>query len=113
MHYRGSLLIHAGLSQKWLTTHPSIPRDWIVFGAIVGIVDVVDCVPLTRFQDGSSLLNVEHLPKYEWLRNDPHASGPYCIVLENSRRFKTPIPYKGKLGLFNVPDELVKDAVIL
>lgn len=32
---------------------------------------------------------------------DSFASGPYCWILENPVRFQTPIPCKGKLGLFD------------
>ena len=113
MHYRGPLLIHAGLSRKWLKSHLSLSLETFVFGAIVGIVDVVDCVPFIQDRYGHKKVPFECLPKYRWLFDHPHASGEYCIILENPRRFKEPIPYKGKLGLFNVPDELVKDAVIL
>ena len=113
MHYRGPLLVHAGLSTKWIATHECKLPETLPFGAIVGIVDVVECVPLITDGDGNHWLYTKFIPKYEWLLDNPHASGEYCMILENPRRFKEPIPYKGELGLFNVPDELVKDAVIL
>lgn len=36
--------------------------------------------------------------------------GPYGYVFENPVLFRNPIPYKGMLGLFNVPDALIVEA---
>ena len=35
--------------------------------------------------------------------------GPYGWVLANSRKAVEPLPYKGRLGLYDVPDELVRE----
>lgn len=52
-------------------------------GAIVGEVTLADC------------LEVEECDS-EW------ATGPYCFVLEDPLAYETPIPYRGRLGLFPV-----------
>jgi hypothetical protein len=87
-HYRGSLLIHAGLSLEsytenniaWLNKkfNVHIPME-LDTGGIVGIVDVVDCVE-------------KHQSR--WFIN-----GNFGWVLANPRRliFR---PCKGALGLF-------------
>lgn len=87
-HYRGSLLIHAGLSLNsyteenidWLNKKFSvrIPME-LDTGGIVGIVDVVDCV--------------EH-HKSPWFNKDN-----FGWVLANPRRLNFR-PCKGALGLF-------------
>jgi ASCH domain len=87
-HYRGSLLIHAGLS---LNSYTEENIDWLNkkfgvripteldTGGIVGIVDVVDCV--------------EHR-KSRWF-----IKGNFGWVLANPRRLNFR-PRKGALGLF-------------
>ncbi len=89
--YRGPLAIHAGLSRRWLPEGEAFIRRqgiWLPpdleFGAIVGLVDLVDCLPLAAVAD------------------DPWASGPVCWVLANPRPI-TPRPWRGALGLFSVP----------
>ncbi len=64
-------------------------------GAIIGLVDIVECV---------SLVDVPRAQR-AW------ALGPYCYFLTRARMFKQPIPYKGSLGFFNVPDEIVARAM--
>lgn len=84
--FRGRLLIHAGKSLDALTHQlPDAPppADQLAFGAIIGYVDVVDCVPV------------------EDVAGDPYAFGPWCFVLANPVAIE-PIPMAGKLGLFEV-----------
>jgi hypothetical protein len=106
-HIRGQLLIHAGASKldvrdTELADGTQVPfpdgsrcptENELVFGALIGVVDLVDCVP------------------YEQVRHDPFASGPWCWVLANPRAFAEPIPWKGKLGFFDVPEEAVQEAL--
>ena len=110
MLYRGPLLIHAGLSKKWMATvrfeqRPKNP----VYGAIIGVVDVIDCVHILELTGPRETWSHKVRNKYPWLPTHQHASGPYCIILENPRKFISPIPYKGAQGLFNVPDSVVAE----
>lgn len=118
--YRGPLLIHAGRSTDWIwkvydddedLAHPEHPNlkkrairallpglpPWhsLVFGAIVGRVEVLDCVP------------VEDVA----VKGKPFAWGPHCIVTDKPEVFAKPIPWRGMLGLFEVPDEVVEEAM--
>lgn len=96
--YRGPLIIHAGKSCGWagacsdpdlLALVPGLPAaEEHVYGAIVGIVDVVDYL---RAEDG----RVVH---------DPFAGGPWCWMLENPRAFAEPVPYRGERGIFEIAD---------
>ena len=68
-NYRGPLAIHAGLSRRMLCVTLNngmiVPEDALVFGALLGVVDLVDCVSLADAPP------------------DPFAEGPYCWLLEN------------------------------
>ena len=57
-----------------------------VGGCIVGKVDIVDCVSKS---------------------DSPWFFGKYGFVLSNPVAFENPIPFKGALGFFDVPDELI------
>lgn len=111
--YRGKLLIHAGKSLAWCELDSAKARDELynlavadmTFGAIVGVVDLIDCVPIAVAE---SLSCPERL---RWMRDHPHTSGPYCLVLANAVKFATPIPYRGLQMIFNVPDEIVQPAI--
>lgn len=97
--YRGLLLIHAGKTfdmEGWefIQTHfgdasriirlqtPTFSR-----GAIIGCVNMVDCVTECR---------------------SPWFGGPYGFIFTDPKRFKKPVSYKGQLGMFEVPDDVVR-----
>ena len=102
-HYRGRLLIHAsGKVDKWgmedilATLREDGNEEAAAFfaaaptGCIVGQVEMVDCV-------------TEH--PSDWF------DGPFGYVLANPLYFETPIPMKGKLGIYDLSVEL-ESAVI-
>lgn len=64
-------------------------RDELTFGALIGTVEIVDCV--TR-------------------STSPWFFGPYGFVLRNPVPFARPVPYKGRLGFFDVPDDVLRVA---
>ena len=88
--FRGPLQIHAGKSldefqggsdySALLLGLP--PMGELAFGAIIGTVDVVDCVPVAE------------------VLGQPFAEGLWCWLLLNPRHIG-PIPCKGMLGLFD------------
>lgn len=98
--YRGPLVIHA--SKNWsqdgfdfICGHKGLWVPWRedhVFGALIGYVDMIDCV------------DTYHDPEWFW--------GDWGFVFKRPREFKTPIPWKGRLGLFDVPDKIVMSATI-
>lgn len=89
--YRDPLLIHAGKSTKWLNT-PQLPEapgpTDLVFGAIIGGVEILDCIPVEQIQ------------------GERFASGPYCWILGNPWCLIHPLPLAGKLGLFEAPSSI-------
>ena len=65
------------------------PDDRLTFGALLGLVDLVAIKPAAECPP------------------DPFVEGPFCWIVENPRPIE-PVPYAGHLGLFDVPDELIK-----
>ena len=104
--YRGPLVIHAGKSKKLLDLitpenelyplfRSLMSYDRLPFGVILGIVDLIDILEYHEIIKGLF----------------PFACGPYCWVLDNPRKLKEPIPWRGRQGLWNVPYELVKEVL--
>lgn len=90
-NHRGPLVIHASRGTRYAGDETEIPDcppfDSLVKGAAIGLVDVVDCVP------------VPQLPAA--LKHDPYAEGPWCWILENPRSFAQPVEMRGFQSLFN------------
>ncbi len=80
--FPSTVAIHASMKLHPNAKLSKKEKDQIVRGAIVGVVDVIDCVD-------------NH--KSKWF------SGPYGYVLKNPRPLSKPIPCKGMLGFWNVP----------
>jgi hypothetical protein len=103
-HYRGPLAIHAGISKKLHSgvdaSLPLLQRllpglqslAELRHGKLLGVVEVVDCV---RYEDLAE--------PNEW------AEGPWCWVLANPRALPEPIPCKGKLSLWALPEHLAAE----
>ena len=88
-HFRGRIIIQASLKVEREEAHRlGLDPDELPTGAIVGSVEIVDCVQnyKSKWADRGS---------WHWL-------------LRNPRFLKTPIPFKGKLGFMRVPTKLLK-----
>jgi hypothetical protein len=94
IRYNGPLLIQAALTigpaEREEAEKRGLNLAKLVRGAIVGTVDVVDCV-----QDSKSGWAIPG--KWHW-------------ILSNPRELVTPIPFKGKLGRFYIPSSVLKKA---
>jgi hypothetical protein len=101
--YRGPLLIHAGLSKNWYVWESQNPSHWLRTtgqplpewsglprGVIVGMVTLLGCFD-------------------PWEVASKWASGPWCWKLGNPVLFDEPIPTRGTLGIFEVPDETIPE----
>jgi len=107
-HHRGPLLIHAGLSMASMDRGTEFisdfeievpPRSRLVFGALLGVVDMIDCVSNHRQTKANE-------KKFgDW------AGDEYLFVLEEPRYFASPITYSGSQGMFTVTDKSVLRAV--
>lgn len=102
--YRGSLLIHAGKSRDWLEDDDEREAleagDPLVFGAIVACCTLADCVRIGDIRAGRY---DKQYPQLLAPGADVHCSGPWCWILTNVRRLRSPIPWRGARGLFDVP----------
>jgi hypothetical protein len=88
--HRGLLLIHAR-TQK-LAQEVSASSQGPRANALVGVVDLMDCITSTRPGDDPDEV------EYHWL-------------LANPRTFAQPLPYAGRLGLFLVSERVVAAAL--
>jgi hypothetical protein len=83
--YRGPLLIHAAADRpraRDRAKHPELDPDTLLYGAILGVVRVIGCVP---DEAGCG---------YEWYLDDP-------------RPLPEPYPCKGQWGLWRPPAGLL------
>jgi hypothetical protein len=138
LSHRGPLLIHA--AKKWngdlssmcvrepfkaslecmgiFHDNPFTKPHGLHFGAIIGRVNVVACVPtsevgLMDFDDVEPCHWPDN-PKYLALqisRNEQafgdYSPGRFAFLCSNPIVFANPIPYSGEQGLFNVPETLL------
>lgn len=107
--HRGPLLIHAGLTPEdpicWTFTEMNARRigaqlpapHELPFGAIVGIVHVVEVLD-----------PCEQSEVHKWRWRDPYM---YGWVLEGAVAVPEPVTWRGMPGLFEVPDEVVAEAL--
>ncbi len=86
--HRGLTVLHAGAKISSDAYTPGGYKDHVVLGAIIGVVEIIDCVE-------------EH--------DSPHFDGPFGYVLANPRPLLKPIPYAGQVGLWNVSPEAEKE----
>ncbi|WP_341531491.1 ASCH domain-containing protein (plasmid) [Nostoc sp. UHCC 0302] len=104
INYRGDILIHAAkkCTKKEYESASIFCQSMGVFipelkslrrGQVIGVVTIVDC-QFSQVADGWGM------------------PGQYHWQLENPREI-TPIPYIGQLGIFEVPDDLVRSAIAL
>lgn len=104
--YRGPLAIHASKSKQFLAgpgeplndgTPEPAPAD-MAFGALIGTATLIDvCRPGDRRPD----------PRVAEAMASPWADGPFCWVLADVRPLPEPIPYRGGLGLMEVPADVL------
>ncbi len=127
-NYRGPLLIHAGKSNQYLPMRAvrsgaaairrSIGRDAVKaagmnyeadypLGAIIAVCEVIGCMKTEAVLEWGSMHLAEWDRPREYFLGD-YSSGRYGWVLAKVRKLPKPIPYKGMLGLFEVPDELLR-----
>lgn len=134
--YRGPLAIHAAkrcvkgdlihLAAYWGWTGamwPVVRRDWyrvLPFGAIVAICQLIDCRPTGSFTQEEldqrkyppAFIVIEDAKDlYGWSERllGDFSLGRYGWVLDDVRPVDSPIPFKGKQGFFDVPDELLNE----
>lgn len=130
--YRGPLAIHAakrwtGEEARICATHPfwtpllraglveSDPRkpghakatSFMPFGAIVALVELIDCVPTFKKGTLGECWLATSLSPVEQAFGD-YSAGRFGWRLKNVRALPSPVPYRGEQGLFHVSRELLQ-----
>lgn len=107
-HIRGRVAVHAGrLDEVHATKHLSGNDFWAIMaeiggktdlprGAVLGTVEIVDCVPVEEI--------IHTLSERERLLGD-YSPGRFAWVLKNPVAFSMPVPAKGKQGWWNWDEE--------
>ena len=130
--YRGPVAIHAGLarfeddglwsvrkaiesldlgyeasdSQVWAADHVESTDPRFIYGAIIGVVDLVSVHrSRSRGEYGISCFSDE-LNSWGSVCSEWAEDVSWHLMFTNSRRLETPIPYKGALGIRCLPDEV-------
>lgn len=105
-YYRGPLLIHAAkgfpaYAKDFAMTERGLGRGngRLAFGAIIGQIQVVNVCRTEAI--GPKLSGLERL-------YGDYSAGRFAWEMAKPMLFKEPIPYKGHLGLFEVPDSMVE-----
>lgn len=87
-NHRGTIAIHAGGFRRAVECiqSPEANKELFSFGAIIGVADLYDVVPLASVREE------------EW------AEGPFCYLFRNARLFVHPISHRGRVNLCELPD---------
>jgi len=94
--FRGEFLIHAPLTiRKDDCKRLKINAKNLVTGAIVGMAELYD---VKKYKSSSEL----RLDSKKHLASKNFLSSRYSFLLKNAKPFRIPIPFKGKLGFFEV-----------
>ncbi|MDO8500185.1 MAG: ASCH domain-containing protein [bacterium] len=103
-HYRGPLIIHASLTVEKeecsrLVVTPSAT------GALIGVVELQSVLILSE-KDWEDLrpLHLETGPR-------PYGNKTFGWVLRRPRKFVKPIPFRGSLCFFTIPDSILAEAL--
>lgn len=97
--YRGRLWLHAGRQVERRDARlAGLDPATLPTGALVGSVNVVDCVPYTP-----AICDELHAAAADF---DPWEPDLWAWVLEEARRLSVAIPMSGKLGLFSLPADI-------
>ena len=97
--YRGPLLLHSSRAvDPNACQRFGLEPDCLTVGAIIGLVTIVDCLAFT--EASWSTLSAAHL------NTGGFRPGLMAWVLREPQKIQ-PISFRGRLGLFEVPDHLV------
>jgi tetratricopeptide (TPR) repeat protein len=96
--YRGPVVILASSTKSVVSRiarakQSRPPAMEFAYGALIGVVDLLDVVPLSEELEGN---------RWAW--------GPYCWKVGHAKRFAKPIPAKGMLNLYKLAPDLAGKA---
>lgn len=108
--HRGDIAIHAAKRKidsdgfRLCRAFKLIPEE-MSFGALVAIVTLDETSEIE-----SKVVNPPEDPKVEWYLGN-YEPNRFAWKTTNLRRLSPPIPFVGRQGIFNVPDELITNAL--
>lgn len=123
--YRGPLLIHAGASRdnlpykrdgfpgpfsnnwggKLAMDAMNLPLDYeFPLGCIICKVELYDCKPTEEIRNHQLTLGISPVE----IKLGNYENGRYGFMLRDVHWLKEPIPFKGQLSIYDVPDALVE-----
>ena len=94
-NFRGEFLIHAPLKIRTEDCKRLKLNKKFVTGAIVGKAEIYDV------KNYNSIKEIKADQKFHFASKD-HFDKKYGFLLRNSKALRVPIPWKGKLGFFDV-----------
>ena len=83
----------------------SLAPKKLPLGSIIGVVNLVDCIPAEELELAVHPTREEQFGDFR--------PGRWAWKMEQPRLLEVPIPYQGKLGLFDVPNDLFQGNAIL
>lgn len=96
----GSLVAVGGVRLAALQVRDLVgsKRLWVLpLGAVLGVVDLVDCVPTEQMHG--------RIPAWEWAMGD-YSPGRFAWITERPRPLIKPIAIRGRQGLFTPSPEI-------
>lgn len=108
--YRGPLAIHAGMSRRFLMEGDEDLWPDLVFGAVIALTTLMTCFAFKRTKSRRPIIDPFTEARFPWVLAHRHTEGPYCLLLASVTPLKTPIPWRGRQGLFDIPDDVFKGA---
>ena len=97
----GRLYLHAPKTEHG--HHPGLSIESCTFGAILGHVDMIGMIPLNH----ADFIDTKYMHLYDTNEAFLPQFPLYGWLLKNPVKFDKPIPYKGQLGIFNIPADVV------
>jgi hypothetical protein len=103
-----------GMFEPLLREYDGDEADWLPLGAIIGVVDLVDmhqcalnlgCWRPADVTGWAPVCAQKYDTCSEW-----GMAGNHHLVLANPRPLADPIPYRGALGLWTLPDDVLAGA---
>ena len=107
--YFGPILIHASKGRDYLLEEDLSTFPSMAFGSIVGAVELIAVRSSLQLLMAGTKSAIYHGRRFvlDWVIDHKHTEGPMCLIFhDNAVMFPRPIPFRGQLGVFNVPDNL-------
>lgn len=122
--HRGWLVVHA--AKRFEKDHPpalaailraEFGADWfktLPTGAIIGMVNLINCAPTERIIADTNIVHGAGPvfgDKSDNILCGDFAPGRFGWERSEFKLLPSPVPYRGMQGFFNVPDELLAEAI--